>query len=287
MTPLRQRMIDDMTVRNFSPDTQEAYVRRVADFAKHFDKSPELLGPEHVREFQIHLTQVRKLSWSTFNQTVSALRFLYGVTLGKEWAVPRITYAKTERRLPQVLAQSEAATFLENIESVKHRAILTTAYAAGLRISEVLHLRPVDIDSERGVINVRQGKGRKDRCVMLSTQLLELLRGYWRTVRPGGPWLFPGATPEKPISREAVGAFVIKLRKRMGLRKPVTARMLRHSFATHLLENKTDLRTIQLLLGHRSLATTARYTHVSKAAVCATKSPLDTLKKKSSKKVTD
>lgn len=283
MTLLRQRMIEDMTVRNLSANTQESYVAQVARFAAHFGKSPDLLGPEHVREYQLHLTQVRKLSWSTFNQAVSALRFLYSVTLRKDWAIPRIPYAKSERRLPTVLSRDEADAFLGSITNVKHRAILTTAYAGGLRISEVLHLRPTDIDSQRGVIRVCQGKGRKDRYVMLAADLLTLLREYWRAEKPRGPWLFPGADPQKPFTREAVGAVYLKVRRTLGLRKPVTARMLRHCFATHLLEDKTDIRTIQLLLGHRSLSTTARYTHVSKAAVCATTSPLDALRRRKKK----
>ena len=199
MTRLRARMLEDLRVRNYSPKTQRIYVAKVAAFAAHFGRSPAGLGKEEIRTYLLHLRDERKVSWSTFNQTVAALRFLYRWTLGREEVLPHIPYPRGERRLPTVLSVAEVRRFLDSIENVKHRAALTTAYAAGLRVSEVVGLRVCDMDSERMVIHVRQGKGRKDRTVMLSTQLLELLRAYVRAVRPG-EWLFPGAVPARPLT---------------------------------------------------------------------------------------
>ena len=275
MTALRQRMIEMMTVRNLSPSTQYSYIGHVARFAKHFGKSPELLGPNEIREYQLYLINVRKVSKSRLVQVVCALRFLYQVTLEREWPMSYIPYPKRERLLPHVLSRSEALTFLDAMHNVKYRAIVTTAYAAGLRMAEVLNLRIEDIDSKRNVIRVVQGKGRKDRYVMLSPKLLEMLREYWKTDRPPGPLLFPGSDPHRPLRQTSVSYVCRKVRRSLGMKKPVTMRMMRHSFATHLLEAKADVRTIQLLLGHRSLDTTARYTHVSRASVGATPSPLD------------
>lgn len=275
MTPLRQRMMEDMKVRNLSPKTQSIYVTQVARFAKYFGKSPEWLGPEEIHSYQVYLVK-KHVSWSLFNQTVCALRFLYRITLQKDWAIEHIPFPRRERKLPVVLSLSEVAQFFQAIGHLKHRAILMTAYAAGLRTSEVVHLRVTDIDSQRRVIHVRQGKGRKDRYVMLSPKLLELLRAYWKVVRPRA-WLFPGGRPDRPLNLSTVQRAAQKARLQSGLAKRVTVRALRHSFATHLLESGTDVRTIQVLLGHRSLQTTARYTHVSAKTVCATRSPLDLL----------
>ncbi len=225
MTALRQRMLEDMQVRNFSPHTQTSYVQQVSRF----------------------------------------------------WRVEDIIPApKRPQRLPVVLSPDEVLQFLACVPGPKHRAILTTCYAAGLRISEVLHLRPTDIDSRRMVIRVDQGKGQKDRYVMLSSQLLELLRAWWRAERPT-PWLFPGDRPGQAISKDAVEQACQKARRRCGIPKPITPHLLRHAFAVHLLEAGTDVRTIQLLLGHRSLATTARYLRIATIKVCATRSPLDWL----------
>ena len=275
-SPLRQRMIDDMTVRNLSPRTRDCYVSQVANFAKHFGKSPELLGPEEIRLYQLYLVHEKKVSWAYFNQSVCALRFLYRITLQKDWAIEHIPFPRTERKLPVVLSLSEVAQFLGAIRRLKYRAILMTAYAAGLRISEVTHLRVTDIDSQRMVIHVRQGKGRKDRYVMLSPNLLELLRTYWKMKRPAS-WLFPGKHPDRPISASAVQHACKRAGIDSGLKKAVCPRALRHSFATHLLEAGTDVRTIQILLGHRSLQTTARYTHVSRKTIAATSSPFEFL----------
>ncbi|HEV8715398.1 MAG TPA: site-specific integrase [Candidatus Binatia bacterium] len=276
MTPLRHRMIEDMRVRNLSPKTQAIYVEMVARFAKYFGKSPELLGPEEVRAYQVYLVNVKRVSWSLFNQTVCALRFLYRKTLQREWAIEHIPFPRQEKRLPVALSLSEVVRFFEAIGNLKYRAILMTAYAAGLRTSEVVRLRVTDIDSQRMVIRIQQGKGRKDRYVMLSARLLGLLREYYKVVRPSG-WLFPGKKPDHHLSISAVQRNAQKATLQSRLGKKVTVRALRHSFATHLLEAGTNVRIIQVLLGHRSLQTTARYTHVSASTVCATSSPLDLL----------
>lgn len=276
MTPLRQRMIEDMRVRNLSIKTQKTYVERVARFARHFGKSPEQLGPEQIRAYLVYLVEEKKASWSQHNQTVCALRFLYGVTLGKKWIIEHIPHAKKEQKLPVVLSLEEVSRFFEAVKSIKYRAILMTAYAAGLRLSEAVHLQVGDIDSKRMVIRVRQGKGGKDRYVMLSQRLLRLLREYWKQTR-SRLWLFPGGRQDKPATFTSVQRACRQAAIESGLNKSVTVRSLRHSFATHLLEAGTDVRTIQMLLGHRSLQTTARYTHVSNKAIRETRSPIDLL----------
>ena len=274
MTALRTRMLEDLRIRNYAAKTQRVYVQSVAGFARHFGRSPDVLGPEEIRAYLMHLRDERKVSWSRFNQVVSALRFLYRYTLGREEMVPHLPYPRGERRLPRVLSVEEARRFLGSIANLKHRAALTTAYAAGLRVSEVVGLRVGDVDSQRMVIHVRQGKGRKDRMVMLSTQLLALLRVYVRAVRPG-EWLFPGAVPARPLTVRSLQHACAKAARVSGLQKPVTVHTLRHSFATHLLEAGTDLRAIQTLLGHGSVRTTQRYTHVSTLRLQSIRSPLD------------
>jgi integrase/recombinase XerD len=274
MTPLRHRMIEDMKLKNLSTRTINAYVSRVSFFARHFRRSPEHLGRDDVRSYLLHLIQEKKVSWSVYNQTLCALRYLYEVTLGRKDALDRIPFPKQPKRLPVVLSSDEIVTFFAGLIDVKHRAILMTAYAAGLRLSEVIGLRVDDLDSKRMVIRVRQAKGRRDRYVMLSPRLLALLREYWKVVRPTD-WLFPGDIPGKPITGKAVHKICVRAALDAGLGKHVTVHTLRHSFATHLLESGTNLRTIQVLLGHRKLETTAIYTHVSPAVVEATRSPLD------------
>jgi len=277
MTPLRQRMIEDMRVRNLSPRTQEAYVQQVALFARHFGKSPAVLGPEQIRSYQLYLTQEKQLSPSSIVIAVSALRFLYKITLHRPWdpedAIPA---PKTPRKLPIVLSPAEVLQFLAAVPALKHRTILTTCYAAGLRISETLRLQPAHIDSQRMVIRVEQGKGQKDRYVMLSPKLLQLLRDWWRSEQPQH-WLFPGEIPTHPASHESVWKACRKARQLAHLAKPITPHSMRHAFAVHLLESGTDVRTIQLLLGHRNLATTARYLQIAVVKLCATTSPLDLL----------
>ncbi len=276
MTTLRQRMTDDMQLRHMAEKTIRAYLDHVAKFAAYFAQSPECLGPAEVRQYQLHLVHERHVSWSTFNQAVCALRFLYRVTLEKDWAVSHIPFPRTERKLPVVLSPREVLQFLSAITSLKYRAILMTAYGAGLRLSEVTHLTVADIDSARMVIRVRQGKGRKDRYVMLSPALLQVLRCYWRAARPSD-YLFPSRLPGRPLSPSAVQRACQQAARDAGLTKPVTVRMLRHCFATHLLESGTNIRLIQTLLGHRSVSTTQRYTHISAGTVRAARSPLDDL----------
>ena len=258
MTPLRQRMIEDMRVRNLSANTQRLYVDRVAKFAQYFRKSPELLGPEDVRTYQVYLIHQKRASSSMLQQTVCALRFLYRNTLGKEWALPYIPAPRRERKLPVVLSQEEVSRFFDNLPNLKHRALIMTAYATGMRVSEVVSLRAADIDSDRMMIRVEQGKGRKDRYVMLSPNLLELLRTYWKVARPAD-WLFPGQRSGTHLGAKRVLQVCIKAGAAAGLTKRVTVRALRHSFATHLLDAGANIRVIQILLGHRSLRTTARY----------------------------
>lgn len=278
MTPLRQRMLEDMGIRNLAENTQSAYLQQVAAYSRYFGRSPDQLGPEEIRTYQLYLMEVRALTPSSICVATGALRFLYKVTLKRTWAVEEIPMPKRPRKLPEILSPEEVMHFLNAITNHKHRAILMTAYAAGLRISEATHLKVTDIDSQRMMLRVEQGKGMKDRYVMLSPRLLDVLRTYWKSARPTR-WMFPGEVPGQPITREAVGLACQKARRDSGITKPITPHSLRHAFATHLLESGADLRTIQLLLGHRSLATTARYLKVATTTVCATTSPFDLLPK--------
>jgi integrase/recombinase XerD len=275
MSPLRRRMIEDMTVRNLSPATQRSYIHAVSKFARHFGRSPDRLGLEDVRAFQVYLV-AGGISWPALNQTVCALRFFYGVTLGHADIPDRIAYARSPRTLPVVLSVDEVVRFLEAVPSLRTRTALTTAYAAGLRASETVGLKVNDIDSERGVILVEHGKGGKDRYVMLSAQLLRILRVYWRLAKPKD-WLFPGRDGSAPIDVQVLYSACRLARVAAGIDKRVTVHTLRHSFATHLLENGTDIRIIQVLLGHNNLSSTARYTKVSTGLIRRTESPLDRL----------
>jgi integrase/recombinase XerD len=275
MSLLRRRMIEDMTIRNVSPATQRSYLHAVMKFSRHFARPPERLGLEDVRAFQVHLVTTG-ISWPALNQTVCALRFFYGVTLGHAEIPERIPYAREPRKLPVVLSADEVVAFLEAVPGLKARAALTTAYAAGLRASEAAGIKVGDIDSSRMVIRVEQGKGGRDRYVMLSPQLLGILRSYWKLARPAH-WLFPGRDGEHPIGPTVLHAACRSACAASGLSKRVTVHTLRHSFATHLLESGTDIRIIQALLGHSSLNTTARYTQVATSTIRATPSPLDRL----------
>jgi len=276
-TPLRQRMLEDMQVRNFARNTQESYLQQVTQFARHFQRSPEGLGPEEIRTYQVYLTTERQLAPGSISIAVAALRFLYKVTLQRDWSVTDLIPApKKPQTLPIVLSRAEVQQFLESVLLLKHRTILSVCYAAGLRISEAVRLQPAQIDSARMVLRVEQGKGQKDRYVMLSPRLLELLRAWWKAAKPW-PWLFPGRQADRPITTDAVEEACQKAQCRCGIPKPITPHSLRHAFAVHLLEGGTDVRTIQLLLGHRSLATTARYLRIATTQVCATRSPFDLL----------
>lgn len=260
MTPLRQRMIEDLRIRNRSPKTIEAYVRHVAQFARHFGRSPEVLGPEEVRQYQVHLLAV-KVSWSQFNQCVSGLRFLYGVSLGRPEEVPRLPYGRRPKRIPRVLTQAEVLELLQCIPSRKIRMVLTTIYATGMRIDEALRLCVDDIDSRQMSILVAQGKGNKQRLVPLSRPLLAELRDWW-LVHRNPRWLFPGDKPDRPLGASPVQKACQAAVAQAGLKRGATPHALRHTFATELLEAGVNLLTIQKLLGHSSLSTTLLYTHV-------------------------
>ena len=274
VSPLRRRMIDDITLRNLSPATQRSYLNAVIKFARHFNRSPDQLGLEDVRSFQVYLVS-QGISWPALNQTVCALRFFYGVTLNRAEIPERIAYARTPRKLPTILSADEVVRFLEAVPSLKARTALTTAYAAGLRASEAVSLKVADIDSDRMVLQIRHGKGAKDRTVMLSPQLLDVLRTYWRLAKPK-EWLFPGRG-EKPIDVQVLHAACRSAANAAGLTKKVSVHTLRHSFATHLLESGVDIRIIQVLLGHGNLSTTALYTQVATTTITKTQSPFDRL----------
>lgn len=277
MTALRARMIEDMKIRNLALNTQTSYLLQVSLFARHFAKSPEMLGREEIRAYQLYLTQEKKLSPGSITIAVSALRFLYNVTLRRDWKLQEIIPApKTPKKLPIVLSPEEVLQFLDCVIASNHRTILTCCYAAGLRISEAIALEVTHIDSQRMMIRVEQGKGQKDRYVMLSPKLLKILRHWWRQNRPR-PWLFPGRIPGEHITRDAVNLACQNARQRCRIPKPITPHTMRHCFAVHLLEQGTDVRTIQLLLGHRSLTTTARYLRIATTKVSSTTSPLDLL----------
>lgn len=276
MTPLRQRMLEDLQIRHYSPTTIRLYLHSIAEFAGHFGKSPDQLDAEHIRRYQLFLIKDKQVSQSTYVQIVCALRFFYTHTLGRAIAVERIPFPRRERKLPRILSREEVKTLLEAPRTLRHRVLLATLYGAGLRVSEVIQLKVTDIDAPRSVLWVRQGKGRRDRQTLLSAKLLELLRAYWRGERPVA-WLFPNNTATGPISPKAVFLACRSAARLAGISKPVHPHSLRHAFATHLLESGTNLRTIQILLGHANLETTARYLQVADLAVRSTSSPLDSL----------
>ena len=272
MSPLRQRMIEDMAIRQFGPKTQHDYVRVVADFARFLGHSPDRAEPEDLRRYQLHLAG-QGASPGKMNLAVSALRFFCKVTLGRPEFGERLATVRTGERLPVVLSPEEVALLLAHAPGLKYRAALSIAYGCGLRVSEIANLKVADIDSARMLIRVEQGKGRKDRFAMLSPDLLDLLRQWWRVKRPRG-WLFPGQQPAQPITTRQLNRACHAAADAAKLDKRVSMHTLRHSFATHLLERKTDIRVIQVLLGHRKLDTTAVYTRVALKAIREVTSPL-------------
>jgi site-specific recombinase XerD len=275
MSPLRQRFTHDLQLRNYSARTIDCYVRAVARFALHFRRSPDQLGAEHTRAYQLHLLS-QKVSWSRFNQAVCALRFFYGVTLKRPDVVADVPYGKKPRTLPAVLSRDEVARLLDAVGHPRDRLILQTAYAAGLRVSEVVRLRVGDIDAARMLLHIRVAKGQKDRLVPRSAVLLERLRAYWREHRPPD-WLFPGPGPSGHLSIGHVQRVCRSAVRTAGIRKKASMHTLRHSYATHLLEGGADLPTLQQLLGHSHISTTVRYTHVQQPHLQNSRSPLDTL----------
>ncbi len=276
MTALRQRMIEDMQIRNLAPTTQSTYLRHVTGFARYFHRSPEKLGATEIREYQVYMLQERKVSPQHLAQIMAALRFLYNTSLGRSEALVTILSPKTGSKLPVVLSREEIAQFLGARMCVKHRALLSCVYGCGLRSAEATHLRIEDIDSQQMHLHVRQGKGLRDRFVPLSPRLLRLLRQYWKQCRPQ-EWLFPGKLESRPLRGESARYACRKVAQRAGLTKRVTLHTLRHSYATHLLEAGADIRVIQRLLGHRCLNTTARYTFVSVQKLREAPNPLETL----------
>ncbi len=276
MSPLRERFLQDLQLAERSEPTQRAYVRIVAEFARYSGKSPDRLGREHVRRYLLYLRNEKRLSPSSCHQALSALRFFYRKTLGKDWLLQGVASARGRKKLPVVLSEEEVIRFFLALGSLKYRAILMIEYGAGLRVGEAIVLRVTDIDSSRMVIRIDDGKGGNDRYVILSQRLLAILREYWKAARPK-EFLFPGRGNTGHISYTSVNRACEQAARDAGLKKPVTTHVMRHSFATHLMENGTDLRIIQMLLGHRSLRTTAVYTHVSRKRLESTKSPLDLL----------
>lgn len=264
MTLLRQRMLEDLRIRNYAASTVECYIRSVAEFAKHFKRSPEQLGPEEIRSWQLYLLNEKRVKISSYIQAVCGLRFFYRNTLNRKIETERIPLPRYEKKLPVILSREEVKALLEAPKNLGHRAILATLYGAGLRVSEAVNLKVRDLDRDRKVIWVRGGKGHKDRQVMLADPLREVLAAYWRWRRPTD-WLFPGGKPGCPIARAA------------GITKPVHPHSLRHAFATHLLDDGVNLLVIQTLLGHANLKTTARYLHVADSTVRSTRSPLEML----------
>ncbi|MFO1114245.1 MAG: site-specific integrase [Beijerinckiaceae bacterium] len=272
VSPLRQRMLEDMTIRGFGEQTKRDYVRQVRMFAAFIDRKPALAEPEDLRRYQLHMA-ASGASASTMNQACAALRFFFHVTLGRPGFGDRMARISTPERLPVVLSPEEVALLLAHASNLKHRAALSVAYGCGLRVSEIANLKVSDIDSARMLIRVEQGKGRKDRYVMLSPDLLALLRQWWREKRPKG-WLFPGQQPGQPITSRQLSRACVAAAASARLGKRVSMHTLRHSFATHLLEQKVDIRVIQTLLGHRKLDTTAIYTRVALKTIRDVESPL-------------
>jgi site-specific recombinase XerD len=275
ISPLRRRMIEDMNVRHFAANTQETYIRAVEKLARFLDRSPASATPEDLRRFQLHMTASLAMP-ATINLTTAALRFFFTVTLDRPDVAQRLTFVHEQRKLPVVLSQEEVMRLLEAVTSVRYKAALSVAYGAGLRVSEIISLKVSDIDSKRMLLRVEHGKGGRTRHAMLSPQLLELLRDWWRIARPQ-VWLFPGRDPIKPMTKRALGVVCHAAARKAGITKRVSLHTLRHSFATHLLEQNIDIRVIQVLLGHASLDTTALYTRVATNTIRDVVSPLDRL----------
>ena len=280
MTHLRQLMLDELQRRNYSPNTVRSYIHAIEDFAKFFGRSPYRLGPEHIRQYQVHLFRDRKLSAGTIEGRTAALRFLFVKTLKRPYVHDQIPFPKRQRPLPTVLSQDEVTRLIDAAQSLMHRAMLMTLYGTGVRRAELCQLKVADVDSKRMVIRVRHGKGGRDRDVLLSDKLLETLREYWRWMKPK-TYLFPGTVnnwrADVPITTKVVWTAVNEARKRAGIEKPISPHTLRHSFATHMLEAGADLRTIQVLLGHAELADTAVYLHLSRRHLQAVASPIETI----------
>ena len=275
MSQLRQKMIRDMQLRNFSPDTQRGYLNSVSGLAKYYRRSPDTISPEEIQDYILHLLNVRRVAIGSCQTVVTGLRFFYTVTLGQDKSSVPIPPIKNARRLPEILSANELERLFAALSNIKHRMLLMTTYAGGLRVSEVVRLKITDIHSDRMMIRVEQGKGRKDRYTLLSKRLLDELRDYWRIKRPDR-WLFPGRA-NGLMTREMAWQIYVKAVKKAGIKRRGGIHLLRHCFATHLLEAGVDLRTIQLLMGHSSIRTTVRYLQVTSKSLQGTRSPLDLL----------
>ena len=276
MNPYIQRMVEDMQVRNFSDSTIDSYTYHVDKFCQYFGKPAQELGPEEIRLYQVYLVNEKKASWSAFNQAVCGLRFLYEVTLGQPWAIRHIPFGKRPKKLPMVLSDQEASKLLECVENPKHRAVLLTCYAAGLRLTEATHLRVSEVDGQRQQLRITEGKGRKDRIVPASPRLLQELREYWKLQQPR-EYLFPGKTPSVPLSSATVQKACKMAAAFAGITKPISPHVLRHSYATGMLEAGVDILTISKLLGHSSFVTTMVYLHVRTQHFERSPSPIDWL----------
>jgi integrase/recombinase XerD len=276
MSTLREKMLADLQLRGITQRTQTAYLREVANLENYFNKSPEELGEEEVKEYLVHLLEDRGLSSGTYKYYAAGIKFLYRTTLNREGVVEKIKYPKAKIKLPVVLDLAEVRTLLSVMENLKHRAVLTITYSAGLRVSETAHLKVTDIDSKRMMVRVRQGKGGKDRYTILSKTALECLRQYWRAYRPKD-WLFEGQKEGSHICYTSIRQIFVEAKERAGITKPVGPHSLRHAFATHLIEAGTSLHHVQLLLGHKSPKTTTVYLHVSKMNLAQVTSPLDSI----------
>lgn len=276
MTSLRRRMLQDMQLRGFSAGTQRSYIHYVADFATYYQTSPEYLGLDEIRTYRLHLVEDRKLAPASVNCFVSAIKFLYTVTLEMPWDERHFVHMKTALTLPVVLSSAEVAVFFSHIGILKHRAILLLCYGSGVRIAEAVSLKAQDIDSSRMLIRVENGKGAKDRYTVLSGRMLTLLRQYWKIQQPR-EWFFPGLKAGTHIQPASVRQVCHDACQLAGITKRITPHVLRHSFATHLLDSGTDTRVIQVLLGHSRIETTARYTAVSPRALGCIASPADAI----------
>jgi integrase/recombinase XerD len=268
-------MTEDLQIRNYSPRTVSRYIEVVAQIARHYNRSPDRLTPEDVRKYLV-LQVSRNVSVSLLKQIVCGVRFLFRATLGRDFPTHLIPFPRKEQRLPVILSRKEVASLFSVVTNLKHRALLATAYGTGARVSELIHLKVTDIDSQRMVVCIRQGKGQKDREVPLAPRLLELLRAYWKKYHPR-LWLFPGVRPDRPISKDAVQRTCKKACRRAGLNKHATPHSLRHAFATHTVEDGASLRVLQELLGHKSGRTTQRYTHVTQEALGSVRDTVNNL----------
>jgi integrase/recombinase XerD len=276
MDTLREKMLTDLQLKGITPRTQKKYLREVNLMAEYFDKPLEELGEKEVKDYLVHMLQTRKLSRGTYRGYVAGIKFLYKTTLNREEVVEKIQYPKAKRTLPVVLDLAEIKAIMSVMENLKHRALLTITYSAGLRVSEAAKLKVTDIDSKRMMVRVQQGKGRNDRYTILSKTALVLLRQYWRQYRPK-EWLFEGQKEGTHICYTSIRQIFVEAMKRAGITKPANPHTLRHSFATHLIEAGTSLHHVQLLLGHRSPTTTTVYLHVSKINLAQVSSPLDSI----------